>query len=259
MSDNTPTTLVVLGASNLTRGFATVVNTARRAWGEPIEILAALGHGRSYGMRSSFLFRSLPGIRDCGLWRQLEALPSGRIHALITDVGNDIPYGAPTSMILEWVRECVVRLKSLGASVTITDLPTEAARRLSRGRYLFFRTLLFPSCRLTLAEARARSEAVAAGVIEMAAAEDLRLVRLRPEWYGLDPVHIRPRFWASAWREILLPPSEREVVEQRPALPRLSALALYAAPPEHCRLFGIERTRAQPVVETSTGTRLWLY
>ena len=54
--------IVALGASNLTRGFQTLVSTARGAWGPYVEVLAALGHGRSYGAPSRLVFRTLPGI-----------------------------------------------------------------------------------------------------------------------------------------------------------------------------------------------------
>ena len=39
--------VVAIGASNLTRGFQTVVATARTAWGPDVQLVAALGHGRS--------------------------------------------------------------------------------------------------------------------------------------------------------------------------------------------------------------------
>ncbi len=41
--------VVLLGASNLTRGISTAVGTARMILGEPGEYLIAMGHGRSYG------------------------------------------------------------------------------------------------------------------------------------------------------------------------------------------------------------------
>jgi hypothetical protein len=253
-----PITLVALGASNLTRGFATIVNTARAAWGEPLEIFAALGHGRAYGMKSSFLFRSLPGIRECGLWRQLDALPQARTRALVTDIGNDVLYGAAPDAVVAWVQDCVTRLQSLGADIAITGLPLENARGVSDARYLFFRSLLVPSCRLSLAEVLARCEQVNAGVEEIARSSGLRLVRQRPEWYGLDPLHIRPRLWGTAWREILLGEGASEA-PGTPAPAPIGRLRLCLAPPERRWLFGGERTRVQPALRTPGGTRLWLY
>ena len=87
--------VVAIGASNLTRGFQTVVATARTAWGPDVQVVAALGHGRSYGADSAFLFRRLPGILQSGIWQQLESTPAVPTKALVTDVGNDIVYGFP--------------------------------------------------------------------------------------------------------------------------------------------------------------------
>src|SRR5262245_2033911 len=80
--------IVLLGASNLTRGISTVIETAGSILGRPLEVLAAFGHGRSYGMSSSVLGRSLPGIVDCGIWQSLAARPPVSTSALITDIGN---------------------------------------------------------------------------------------------------------------------------------------------------------------------------
>jgi hypothetical protein len=97
--------VVALGASNLTRGFQTVVATARAAWELDVEVVAALGHGRSYGSSSRLVVRTLPGILESGLWRQLEWSPQVPTRALVTDVGNDILYGFSAPQILGWVDE----------------------------------------------------------------------------------------------------------------------------------------------------------
>ena len=68
--------VVALGASNLTRGFQTIVSTARSMWGPDVEVLAALGHGRSYGAPSRIVFRTLPSILKSGLWDELESATS---------------------------------------------------------------------------------------------------------------------------------------------------------------------------------------
>ena len=62
--------LVLLGASNLTRGISTVVETAQNIHPQPLEILAAAGLGRSYGLDSRVLGRKLPGIIHCELWEK---------------------------------------------------------------------------------------------------------------------------------------------------------------------------------------------
>src|SRR5262245_22793414 len=85
MTDRAPAAVarvVALGASNLTLGFQNVVATARTAWGPGVEVVAALGHGRSYGANSTVVIRTLPGILQSGLWRKLESLPAATTRGL---------------------------------------------------------------------------------------------------------------------------------------------------------------------------------
>ena len=65
---------MALGASNLTLGFSTVLATARSEWGQDVEVLAAVGYGRSYGAPSTIAMRTLPGILQSGLWTDLARL-----------------------------------------------------------------------------------------------------------------------------------------------------------------------------------------
>ena len=85
---------MLLGASNLRLVLPVLIDDLRRAAGGPVEVLAACGHGRSYGRRSRLLFiRHLPGITRCGLWAALERRPPLPTIALLTDVGNDLVSG----------------------------------------------------------------------------------------------------------------------------------------------------------------------
>src|SRR5260370_20504699 len=61
-----PRRVVLLGASNVTRGLSTAVGTALRLAGGPLELLAAVGHRRSYRTRRPPLFRGLPALLECG-------------------------------------------------------------------------------------------------------------------------------------------------------------------------------------------------
>src|SRR5712671_2746547 len=115
-----PRRVVLLGASNLTRGISTVIETAWSLLGSPLEVLAALGHGRSYGLSSRILGRELPGIRQSGLWEALAAAPRAETAALVTDVGNDLLFGATVASILEWVSESLGRLAAVEARTVLT-------------------------------------------------------------------------------------------------------------------------------------------
>jgi len=245
--------VVALGASNLTRGLPAVVSAARSAWGPGVELVASLGLGRSYGARSRVGFRSLPSILDSGLWAKLQKMPAAATRAVIADVGNDILYGFSTPQILDWVGAAASRLQTLTADVVLTDLPMASLRRTSRRKFVFLRSILYPPCRLSYEEILERAEAVNAGLERLAAALRLRFFRLRSEWYGCDPIHIRPSCWNAAWCEILdLPPAANHVS-------RLEALRLYAAPAEHQWLFGALRVVPQHGRSLPAGGRLWLY
>ncbi len=248
--------VVTLGASNLTRGFHTVVSTSRSLWGPKVEVVAALGHGRSYGGRSRMLFRELPGILDSGLWAHLGAAPPADTRALVTDVGNDILYGFPAQQVLGWVEETTERLGRVTADITLTDLPLDSIRQLSRAKFLAFRSVLVPSCRLSLAQVVETAERVNTGLAALAAARNLRFLQLRPDWYGFDPIHIRPALWRAAWQEILGGTATAGTADSSQ---RLEALRLYLMKPERQWLFGVEQLSPQAGVELASGGRVWLY
>jgi hypothetical protein len=246
--------LIALGASNLTRGFRTVVAAARSAWGPEVQILAAIGHGRSYGAPSRVLFRTLPGILESGLWRKLDSLPELPSRALVADVGNDILYGASAERILAWVEEALRRLRRLTRDIAITDLPLAAIRRLSPTRFRVARSILYPGCRMSLGQVLETSERVNAGLVDLSTDLNLRLVRLNPAWYGLDPIHIRPACVRSAWREILAAPSATVGHGSM-----LEAIKLCLMPPERRWILGMAQFRPQRGAALRSGGRVWLY
>ena len=247
--------VVALGASNLTRGFQAVVSTARAAWGPRVEILAALGHGRSYGARSRFVIRSVPGILECGLWRELESRPRLETRALVTDVGNDILYGASPEQTLRWIDEAIRRLRVVTDDIVVTDLPLASIRRLSRLKFLAFRSILVPSCRLSLREVLERSESVNTGLAELSAARGATLTHLDPSWYGFDPIHVRPSLWRTAWQRIL----GAEPVAHTNGASAMESLELYLMRPERRWLFGREQLTPQSGNALPSGGRVWLY
>ena len=250
--------VVLLGASNLTRGIATVIETACRAWGRPLDVLAALGHGRSYGMRSTVLVRALPGIADCGLWPALAARPAAPTAALITDIGNDLFYGASAVTIAGWVEQCCQRLMSVDARAVMTRLPVCNIGRVRAWQYKIFRTFLYPLCRLSLDELTRGAQELDALLLDVARRYDCRLIEPRACWYGLDPVHIKSRQSRGAWDEILAGWAEA-LDGGAPGAPLRRWVYLHTRSPEQRWLFGREQRRNQPCGRLSDGTVVSFY
>lgn len=247
--------VVALGASNLTRGLQTLVSTARAAWGPDVEVLAALGHGRSYGARSQLVFRTLPGILESGLWSELESRPQATTRGLVTDVGNDILYGFSAEQTLAWVEEALRRLSRVTQDIVLTGLPLASIRRLSNPKFLAFRSILVPSCRLSLAQVLESAEHVNEGLAKLSGARGARFLQLDPAWYGFDPIHVRPSLWRQAWRQILgiQPPASATGVST------VENLRLYLMRPERRSMFGVEQFTPQSGVALPSGGRVWLY
>ena len=258
------TRVVLLGASNLTLGIAGVVEMARLAFGGPVQFLIAMGHGRSYGRRSSVLGRSLPGISECGLWEALRRDSNSRSFALLTDIGNDVAYGASVASIERWVAECLDRLADVEARVVMTLLPTESLQALSRWRFAVARAILFPGRRLSLDDALARSRELDDRLRELGRRPNVRLVENPGRFYGIDPIHIRRRCRAAVWAQVIRSWGVDGGVDgaQARPLPRPSLgcrLRIRIATPERWWLFGHQRGRPQPAGRLADGSTIALY
>lgn len=221
-------------------------------------MLAAPGNGRSYGWSTSILGRRLRSILDCGLWRSWADRTDLPTAAVVTDVGNDVMYGATVDEILGWVETVFVRLKKRSVETVVTGLPLERLRRLRPRQFYFLRSVLFPGNRMTFAEALRLSEAVDMGLREHAAQHGATFVEPQLQWYGWDPIHVRRATWGSAWSTILTslkPPTTATSVGIAP----WSWLASQFWRPEERRLFGFAQRRAQPSIHFGDGSRLSIF
>ena len=189
-----PARVLLLGASNLRLGLADAVAAARGAFSaRPVDVLAAVGFGRSYGVESGFLGRQLPAIADCGLWRRLDESTPAELFALLTDVGNDLGYGYAPDLVSSWVRVCLERLARRQAKVVVTLVPAGSLRRLGSVRFRLLRLVLFPTSRLRLEELVPRVEELNQRLVELAHRCGAVVVEPGAELYGVDRIHLRPR------------------------------------------------------------------
>lgn len=247
---------VVLGASNVARNLSIVLATARRSAAGPVEILAAMGHGRGYGSQSSVLGWTLPPIVDCGLWSALEQRRSLPTWSIVTDIGNDLLYGAAPAQVSEWVEAALQRLATRSERLVMTSLPLCAVQTLGERRFAFFRTLFFPSARLTLDDVLRRSCELNERVVELAARYGAALVEPSAAWYSWDPVHITRWRARAAWQHIF---AHLTPLDELPSVSWRMRRSAWRIAPQDWKWCGLSRHRAQPADHWRDGSSVSLY
>ncbi len=251
---------MLLGASNLRRGLPAVLRAARARLGAPVGFLVACGAGRSFGAPTRVLGRGLSGILDCGLWPALAAAPPAPTWALLADVGNDVVYGAPPAAILGWVDGCLEPLDRAGARTAFALYPPAVARALPPWLFHAAGRVLYPLRRHDRARILRDLDAVDAGLRERAAARGAPAVELRPDWYGLDPVHLAGRHRAAAWGAVVDAwPAPPVVGAPHAAADDPTTLRVLLATPERRTLLGVTQRGAQPALTLRDGSTVALY
>ena len=255
------TRVVLLGASNIALAFPLIVRRLSAGFAGPVELFAAFGHGRSYCTWSRVLFRRLPGIDRCGLWKDLERAAAERpapTLAVLTDIGNDLIYGSEPHVLLRHLEQCLANLVPRRPELVMTRLPLASIERLSALRYHSTRAIFFPKTRVGWQHMLQRARETDVALSELAKQFSARLIEQPRAWYGFDPIHIRYRRRDEAWRTIF---SGWSSYDSSQALPRLSprevARLRLAAPAERV-LFGQRQLTTQPALVSHSAT-LHLY
>jgi hypothetical protein len=145
-----------------------------------------------------------------------------------------------------------VRLQRHTDDIVLAGLPLDSIRRVTPAKFNVFRAVLAPSCTLALRDVADRAERVAAGLEALAAARGVSFLPLEPSWYGVDPIHIRRRYWREAWQKIL-------GTDAAIGSAFVEALRLYAWRSEREWWFGAERLTPQNGRSSASGARVWLY
>jgi len=267
-------TFVIVGASNLTLSLPGVLRSLiNMDKGKELTTFIAHGPGRSYGEVGG-----LPGWRWPGhvqtelltaLDDHLQEQNPGPVHALFTDVGNDIPYGAEVSTISSWVERLISEMRARNAKVGITSLPVESVLRLPEWKFRLVLKLLFPGRSITRDQVFTRIQEVQREVESVARRQEALLLPSRPSWYGRDHFHLRSsardavfHSWINCVREI----STQEECnghswDDLPPAPRAPWIApwirLKRCAEEY--RFGRKLTSPQPGKEVAPGVKLCLY
>jgi hypothetical protein len=249
--------VVVLGASNVSRGLPRLAATARVRTAGPLDLFVAAGHGRGYGVSTRVWQRRLPSILSSGVWRALDRERAEEPLAVITDVGNELLYGLGVSAVANAVREAARRLADRGARLAITGLPLAGIAGVGPVRYCLLRTLYVPGCLLGLAELKEATRWLDEELQAIAADTSATFLEQPAEWYGFDALHVRRPHLDALWQRICdawtLPAA---ATRPRATLTDWAALGSRAA--EVRSLGRITRLTRQPVIDRDV-LRVWLY
>lgn len=250
--------IVVLGASNVARCLPTIVETARRAWYPPLDVMVATGYGRSYGQDSTVLGRRLPGIVSCGLWDALAQRPPLPTAALITDIGNDLVYGLPSEQIIQWLETCLDRLADRVERLVITQLPIESIETAAPWTIRLLGRLFYPFSSVNREHLLREADAINRWLVSCCNRHRAYVVHPNPEWYGWDPIHIARSRQAVAWRTILALWSDGRTPQPNNP-PRARRRAVRRARPLVRHIFGMQRRCEQPSVQLDDQTTISMY
>ncbi len=225
----------------------------------PMQILVACGHGRSYGNPTRVLGVELPSIGTCGIWDTLMRGPALPTVALLTDVGNDIMYGASAGEISAWIARDIERLSTFGARPLVVRVPLVTIERLSSWQYEIARSILYPTRRIPLTAVRDCARDLDRRLLELAREHDLPVVEPALDGYGFDPIHIRRGRRDGVWRDIVARLFEGSELRAIPGLSGADRRSLARARPETRRVLGCARAHEQPAARLSSGTTISLF
>lgn len=240
---------MLIGASNLAQGLGHALAGTFARLGPDARVFVACGRGRSYGLASTFVFRGLPAVLDCGLWRALDAAP---LAALFADVGNDLAYGVEPERVLAWVRSTA---EQVGAERAVfAGLPLASLARLSPAAIGFWARMIFPARRFDAKRVLADAVELDRRLRELARELGGAYVELPVSWYGRDPIHVARRARSQAWNTLLA-----AFGEPSHAVPPHSRCSLVGLAAEERTLCGLSLGRAQPCRRFAGGGELSLF
>ena len=199
-----PVLLVLLGASNLSRGcFAFARHMKVCLYPRKVEVLVASGPGRAYCASGGLLNVSYPPIQSSDIFDMAQGKrESGyRVVALVSDIGNDIMYGVPAEQVTETVQQIFAKLQLLDAEIFYTTLPVAFEKRVNPLWFYLLRSVLLPSSRVSYDEA-------VAGIIEVnqflrqSASKQCYLISDMDRYLGFDEIHYEWLHAHSAWDHV---------------------------------------------------------
>ncbi len=204
LSRDTPVLLVLLGASNLSRGcFALARHMKTCLYPRKVEVLITSGPGRAYYASGGLLNVAYPPIISSDIFEVAhnKSKSGCQVVALVTDIGNDIMYDVSAEKVIETIQQVFARLQSMNTKVFYTTLPVAFEKKDHPIRFRILRSLLFPRSTVTYDEATA-------GIIEVnrflkeSTGKYGHLIPDMNRYLGFDEIHYGWLRAHSAWSQV---------------------------------------------------------
>jgi hypothetical protein len=204
MNKNIPASIILLGASNLARGYYSLTRCIKNNLGSrPVSFFNALGPGRAYCAFGGVMNVAYPPIGSSPVFSSAkgQAHEASRKIALLTDLGNDIMYGVPVEKIVAEIRRIIRQLETMDADTLITPVPATLISQLTPARFRILKAVFFPRSAVDRLEAIAAikkiNQAIDAGL-----GDRVTVIRGLENFMGWDKIHYGHFNFAEVWSRI---------------------------------------------------------
>lgn len=203
-SSQPPFLFLLLGASNLARGYSMLTHHLSKCLNKT-EYLNALGPGRGFFARGGMFNFTYPPIQDCRVIESAEKKlnDSLRTVVLITDIGNDLMYGVSAETLIECLDRMIDRILEWDADIFLTSIHVNLKKDVSPTTFLILRFLFYPSSKVTYEETNLFVVKVNEYLKEKSGKnEKVHLITGMEVFAGSDRIHYSLLKTHAAWSKI---------------------------------------------------------
>ena len=182
---------VLLGASNLARGYSALIRHIPRNISSS-EFLNALGPGRGYCARGELLNFTYSPIGECGVMKSAKVYAERgfRMAVLLTDIGNDIMYGVPESTLIESLDTLIEKSLKMNAEVFMTSIHVDVSKDMGKTSFKLLKSIFYPNSPVTFDQADSAVKKLNHYLAEKSLQnERVHLVNGLGAFCGLDKIH----------------------------------------------------------------------
>ena len=190
-SENDRFLFVLLGASNLARGYSALTRHISRNI-SACEFLNALGPGRGYCARGGLLNFTYSPIGECGVMKSAKVYVERgfRMAVLLTDIGNDIMYGVPESTLIESLDTLIKKSLKMNAEVFMTSIHVDVSKDMGKTSFKLLKSIFYPNSPVTFDQADSAVKKLNHYLVEKSLQnERVHLVNGLGAFCGLDKIH----------------------------------------------------------------------